>query len=90
MKTLHAKATKSLLRTPALFLTAAATAAAFWFCTTSVGFAVAATCTVCHKKSVNMTFLCSDSEYQRHLGHGDTMGACAASRSEKDRERAKE
>ncbi len=35
-------------------------------------------CTVCHRGMTTVVLPCDGLEYQRHLDHGDTAGACAA------------
>ena len=60
----------------ALFMIVVGVAASFWFLTSSSGLATPNQCTFCHKRTTPMTLACNDSEYQRHLDHGDTVGAC--------------
>ncbi len=31
---------------------------------------------LCHKKAVTLTFPCNNSQYQKHLDHGDRIGSC--------------
>ncbi len=33
-------------------------------------------CSVCHKHTLTLSLACGSVEYQRHLDHGDTIGAC--------------
>ena len=33
-------------------------------------------CTLCHKHSTTLSLPCNSTEYQRHLDHGDAIGAC--------------
>ncbi len=40
---------------------------------------MAADCTVCHKRSVTLTFPCDSADYRRHKDHGDPDGPCSAS-----------
>lgn len=54
-----------------------ASAIAFWFATAPR--ASAADCTLCHKKTLTITVVCGSPDHQRHVGHGDTVGACSAS-----------
>lgn len=37
------------------------------------------TCDLCHKNTTTLTFGCNSLDYQRHVDHGDTMGACGSS-----------
>jgi hypothetical protein len=69
------------IATPIGFIMIAMLAAAFWFVTSPTGLAQAP-CTVCHKKTQTLSFPCNSIEYQRHLGHGDTMNACAVTPTE--------
>jgi hypothetical protein len=50
-------------------------AVTFWFAFSPKASAV--TCTVCHKRTQTITGLdCGGLDYQRHIDHGDTNGAC--------------
>ena len=74
---------------PTIFISAVALSAAFWLFAGSTGTAGVNECTFCHKRTSTMTLACNSLEYQRHLDHGDTMGACAASRIAIDPEKVK-
>jgi hypothetical protein len=51
-------------------------AVTFWFAS-SPKVSAGSTCTVCHKRTTTITGLdCGGIDYQRHLDHGDTIGAC--------------
>ena len=39
-----------------------------------------AICTVCHKHTLTLLLECGSLEYQRHLDHGDSVGACPPSK----------
>jgi len=70
------KETKALKLSLGLGL-GASLALAFWFATNPNVFAQeGGTCTVCHKRTQNLSFPCNSLEYRRHLDHGDTMGNC--------------
>jgi hypothetical protein len=60
---------------------AATLAATLWLATSPVGQAQAQ-CTVCHKRSQTLTFPCNSLQYNGHLAHGDTMGACSITPTE--------
>lgn len=74
-KILTIAARTSPLPTPIGFSVVAALAAAFWF-STPVAVAQQTNCTVCHKRTRELTFPCNSLEYRRHLDHGDRMGSC--------------
>ena len=38
------------------------------------------TCCVCHRGTTTLSFACSSLELQRHLDHGDPVGACTVNR----------
>jgi len=75
-KLLSVAAAKSRIPTPVSMIGCALMAVTFWSIFTTAGIAQDPQCTVCHKRSTTLTFSCADSEYARHLDHGDTMGAC--------------
>ncbi len=72
------------MRISALFTIVAAVAVVFWFLTSASGLAAVNQCTFCHKRTTTMTLACNDLEYQRHLDHGDTIGACSGTKTTKD------
>jgi len=37
-------------------------------------------CTVCHKRTQTLVLTCDSLDFQRHLDHGDTVGACPPSK----------
>lgn len=77
------------LRPLLLFLTTVLTAA-LWLLAGNKGMATPDQCTVCHKNTTTYTFSCASLEYQRHLDHGDTMGACGGSMTVREGGKAKE
>lgn len=84
--------TSSPTRVLLLSSVVAVLAAAFWLLTNSSVLAAPGTCQVCHKRATTLTFNCLETEYFRHLDHGDPMGACPATtgaREPKDGARAK-
>lgn len=40
------------------------------------------TCTVCHKKTTTLMFVCGSIDYRRHIDHGDPMQACAVTETQ--------
>ena len=78
MKRLHDFVNRSsAISTSAGLLMTAILAIAFWFVTAPR--ASATDCTLCHKRTLTITVVCGSLDYQRHIGHGDTIGACSAS-----------
>ncbi len=41
-------------------------------------------CIICHKHTLTLSLECGSLEYQRHLDHGDTVGACPHSKQPSD------
>jgi hypothetical protein len=74
---------RELLSTSALALIVAILAGVFWFSTTSTARA-GSSCTLCHKRTQTITVICGSLDYRRHLDHGDTSGACSATRTAED------
>ncbi len=66
--------------TSAILLAATVLGTGFWVATSST--ALAADCVLCHKRTTQITVVCSSLDYRRHVDHGDTTGMCPASRSE--------
>jgi hypothetical protein len=64
----------NLLSTSAALTLTTVLAATFWFATTPRVFA--ADCVICHKRAATLTVVCGSPDYDRHIGHGDTNGAC--------------
>jgi hypothetical protein len=59
-----------------LCLMVAATLAVTFWLAAGPSTQAQAPCTVCHKRTSELTFTCNSLDYRRHLDHGDTMGKC--------------
>lgn len=67
------------LSTSVAAIMATVLAVAFWFATSPR--ALAANCTICHKRTSTLTVVCGSPDQARHLDHGDTNGACGVTPS---------
>jgi hypothetical protein len=56
-------------------------AVAFWFTTSPSGNAQTQ-CQLCHKRTQTISVTCGSVQYNGHLGHGDTVGACPVTPTE--------
>ena len=50
--------------------------AIFWLVTNALASPKQVICTLCHRRTTTIMLPCDGLEYQRHLDHGDSMGAC--------------
>ena len=62
--------------TSASLIAVAFLSATFWLVTSALASPKQVLCTVCHRRTTTLMLPCDGLEYQRHLDHGDTMGAC--------------
>lgn len=67
---------KHIRESTAVFLSLTLLTTASWFLGAREVTGGTLTCQVCHNRTRTLTYDCLSIDYQKHLDHGDPMGAC--------------